>query len=1022
MKKEILKLTGLTEEQFYKMYPTPDAFASAYPGYKKKLGGTPEAFPQIATADNFFSYGVPVPPTYYMSGGPVYPQIQTEAQFFSPVYSNSNNAYAVGGATFPTMDKGGPRKKKKQREAEDLAAQIIYDQMSFGDPTDAYDAFHNRREIIGADRVQELSGMYENSGRDNWAFDKGIYDPGAYANWINKKLGRDAVMSMEKPFVGPYDVTGRVPNMQRLPNQINLEDYEPQVIDSGIDYRTLTPSNQKNYFFDYNDPSMAMGGSYMEAYPQAVKYPTHGMGMSNYFMLADGGAMTPEMSAMPSMGPLPQLAAGSNLFNKTMDSVNHYYGQYPLEEGGTPPTDPASDQTFYTQKNNNFFDKLRKASYKALVKEGMESYSPYPTEAQEVKFGGMPMYQGKKGSGQTNAVANFLYPYRWRNWREKKGMGWGDLSPEEQQYIKDGTADLVKLNSKYRRAIQRGNRLKELTAEFEQGPTPSWVGVGTPLVTLGPPPANASTASTAQTATTTNPTTTTANSTTNSTSTTATTQAAPKNVEIDDGGKALWVTADEAKAKGYTQDANGNWSKPSTAAASTPNAKSISEMSPEEVNEAVAKMQEEAQKRAVAEFEEQKEGTKKSQAPSNAESMDPNVAKKKAAMQNPQVNQEFIDAQQKAPITSINSWADIEAGVGPTPEIITGDYFTKVINYCNQFPGSEGCYNEPDDFDVESYKNIPYEQQVIHALLSPRFRETKDKQIIDPFEVINAPFRLIADYDRGVTTKDKLYTKTTRQGLTTSETPFEDLDPAYRTENTDDPDFMYSQFMTPEMARKLESRIQRFTQKKHGGPYALPKYQSDKAPGQVMTEDPFDGSLAIVDVPSGTPSISWDTNNFADLTYEKMAEKGFYEKPIYMDDFKDRFKVGFDVSKVKKFSPYFAGAIAGAAALANSGSVANQNFIFEQSAADKMFNNPTNKRRQDSGDYLMNEIAGQYFRPNDFVPVQSTGFNVSKYGGMPVAQPNYRQAYGGSNFPFEYDTANLYFLTPQMLKKTRKIS
>jgi len=96
MKKEILKLTGLTESQFYEKYPTQAAFEADYP--EMKLGGTPEAFPQIATANNFFSYGVPVPPTYYMSGGPVYPQIQTETQFFSPVYSNSNNAYAVGGS------------------------------------------------------------------------------------------------------------------------------------------------------------------------------------------------------------------------------------------------------------------------------------------------------------------------------------------------------------------------------------------------------------------------------------------------------------------------------------------------------------------------------------------------------------------------------------------------------------------------------------------------------------------------------------------------------------------------------------------------------------------------------------------------------------------------------------------------------------------------------------------------------------------------------------------------------------
>lgn len=103
MKKEILELTGLTEDQFYKKYPTETAFKKAYPGYKKKLGGSlPEAFNMSMPADKFFSYGVPVPPMYYKMGGsltnvPVYPQAQTEAQFFVPTYSNSNNAYKQGG-------------------------------------------------------------------------------------------------------------------------------------------------------------------------------------------------------------------------------------------------------------------------------------------------------------------------------------------------------------------------------------------------------------------------------------------------------------------------------------------------------------------------------------------------------------------------------------------------------------------------------------------------------------------------------------------------------------------------------------------------------------------------------------------------------------------------------------------------------------------------------------------------------------------------------------------------------------
>lgn len=67
---------------------------------KKALGGMPEAYPQIATFDQAFSYGVPPGPQYLSHGGSAYPQAQTEQQFFIPIYTDVYNPYnkAMGGS------------------------------------------------------------------------------------------------------------------------------------------------------------------------------------------------------------------------------------------------------------------------------------------------------------------------------------------------------------------------------------------------------------------------------------------------------------------------------------------------------------------------------------------------------------------------------------------------------------------------------------------------------------------------------------------------------------------------------------------------------------------------------------------------------------------------------------------------------------------------------------------------------------------------------------------------------------
>jgi len=103
MKKQFLKIAGVkTEDEFYNKYPSEEDFFKAHPEALKQLARGGEAFPQIATMDNFFTYGSPAPPTYYAHGG-TFPMAQSEEQFFSPYYGNIPNPYnkAMGGSAYP---------------------------------------------------------------------------------------------------------------------------------------------------------------------------------------------------------------------------------------------------------------------------------------------------------------------------------------------------------------------------------------------------------------------------------------------------------------------------------------------------------------------------------------------------------------------------------------------------------------------------------------------------------------------------------------------------------------------------------------------------------------------------------------------------------------------------------------------------------------------------------------------------------------------------------------------------------
>jgi hypothetical protein len=247
--KQFMKIGGFRSLPELEAYGEENFFRDFPEAKKLAMGGTPEAFPQIATADKFFSYGVPVPPTYHRDGGAtglpnIYPQIQSEQQFFAPVYTNSNNAYKAG-------------------------------------------------------------------------------------------------------------------------------------------------------------------GSYGEAFPQAVSYPNHGWGKTNYFMLESGGSFPPGMPQYTGMLPVMQNGAGlSGIDARTQQDMNHYYNAYPMMNGGQPSLQGGGestdnpDQSLYVNKMQNFIRRLQQNGQKAL-ENSIKTVDENPPMS-GMRWGGIPKYQSKNTSGQVD--------------------------------------------------------------------------------------------------------------------------------------------------------------------------------------------------------------------------------------------------------------------------------------------------------------------------------------------------------------------------------------------------------------------------------------------------------------------------------------------------------------------------------------------------------------------------------------------------------------------------------------------
>jgi hypothetical protein len=158
-KREILKLTGLTEKEFYKLYPTKEAYEMKFGGIhsnnKMQDGGNPIVYPQQPTEDQFFNYGasynVGIP---YMEYGGPYPQQGTADEFFNfGKPAPSLNFYQTGGNVQDQII----QIIEKFAEINNIAPQNIIDELKNMGQGEQQEAIQQMLEYVQANSEQEVS-------------------------------------------------------------------------------------------------------------------------------------------------------------------------------------------------------------------------------------------------------------------------------------------------------------------------------------------------------------------------------------------------------------------------------------------------------------------------------------------------------------------------------------------------------------------------------------------------------------------------------------------------------------------------------------------------------------------------------------------------------------------------------------------------------------------------------------------------------------------------------------------------
>lgn len=293
MKKQFLKIAGVTSEAaFYKKYPTEEAFFAAHPEARnmKAMGGTPEAFPQIATFDNAFSYGVPPGPQYLEHGGSAYPQAQSEAQFFIPIYTDVYNPYnkAMGGSNvemYPnakTTPHWGPSNVWFQDGGQEgmTQEQPELDRLGVQNRTGAF------ANMLKATAAKSNARTAMNSvGMAKYGKELSIYAPGGYTVNPNQKITSNVTQQMS-PTSSRYAADTPTYDQQLQANNmayLNSMGYNPNMLaamqQQMYGYSPNAMGNMNNFLpslYDWNNPNQFM---YRETGSPNWKFKTDIAGM-----------------------------------------------------------------------------------------------------------------------------------------------------------------------------------------------------------------------------------------------------------------------------------------------------------------------------------------------------------------------------------------------------------------------------------------------------------------------------------------------------------------------------------------------------------------------------------------------------------------------------------------------------------------------------------------------------------------------------------------------------------------------
>lgn len=298
MKKQFLKIAGVNSEAaFYKKYPTEEAFFAAHPEARKMaMGGMPEAFPQIATFDKAFSYGVPPGPQYLEHGGSAFPQAQTEAQFFIPIYTDVYNPYnkAMGGSNvemYPNakttphwgpsnvwFQEGGQEGMPQQEQSQEL------DRLGVQNRTGAF-ANTLKQTANKANAKNAMMGAMNNVGMAKYGKELSKYAPGGYTINPNQRIASNVTQQMSptsSQFMSDtptYDQQLQANNMAYL----NSMGYNPNMLaamqQQMYGYNPNAAGNMNNFLpslYDWNNPNQFM---YRETGSPNWKFKTDIAGM-----------------------------------------------------------------------------------------------------------------------------------------------------------------------------------------------------------------------------------------------------------------------------------------------------------------------------------------------------------------------------------------------------------------------------------------------------------------------------------------------------------------------------------------------------------------------------------------------------------------------------------------------------------------------------------------------------------------------------------------------------------------------